>query len=59
MLYLVNEMYKQRDKTINITFGKPIPYQTFDRSKSHLEWAVCIRDHVYKLEKNPAHIFEH
>ncbi len=53
MLYLVNEMYKQRDKTIKITFGKPIPYQTFDKRMKNLEWAQKVREHIYNLEKNP------
>ena len=53
MLYLVNEMYKQRGKTIKITFGKPIPYQTFDKRMKNLEWAQKIREHVYDVETNP------
>ena len=53
MLYLVNEMYKQRDKTIKITFGKPIPYQTFDKRMKNLEWAQKIREHVYNIETDP------
>ncbi|MCP4553230.1 MAG: glycerol acyltransferase [Bacteroidetes bacterium] len=53
MLYLVNEMYKQRDKTINITFGKPIPYQTLDKRMTNTNWAEKIRMHVYELEANP------
>lgn len=53
MLYLVNETYKQYNKTINIVIGDPIPWQTFDRSKSGLEWAAVVRDKVYELkEKN-------
>ncbi len=53
MLYLVDETYKQYDKTIHIIFGEPIPWETFDRSKSDLEWAAMVRDKVYELkEKN-------
>ena len=49
MLYLVDEMYKQKDKTVTITFGKPIPYQTFDKQHSHAAWAAIIKQHVYAL----------
>jgi 1-acyl-sn-glycerol-3-phosphate acyltransferase len=52
MLYLVNEMYKQRDKTIKITFGKPIPYQIFDKRMSTLAWSQKVREHVYEVEKD-------
>ncbi|HOZ30306.1 MAG TPA: 1-acyl-sn-glycerol-3-phosphate acyltransferase [Bacteroidales bacterium] len=45
MLYLVDEMMKQRGRTIVITFGKPIPYSTFDKSKDYKEWA----DYLYQL----------
>ena len=52
MLYLVNETYKQFNKTFNIVIGDPIPWQTFDRSKSDLEWAAMVRDKVYELKAN-------
>ena len=49
MLYLVDEMYKNVHKTFRVTIGKPIPWQTFDKSKSPMEWAQFVRDQVYKL----------
>ncbi len=49
MLYLVDEMYKNRFKTFRITIGKPIPWQTFDKSKTPLEWAQYVQDKVYEL----------
>jgi len=53
MLYLVDETYKQYDKTIHIVFGEPIAWETFDRSKKDLEWAAMVREKVYELkEKN-------
>jgi putative hemolysin len=54
MLYLVDEMVKQKDKEIKITFGRPIPYQTFDRSKKDIEWAKEIKSIVYQIEKGGA-----
>ncbi len=49
MLYLVNEMFKNRHKTFTLTIGKPISWQTFDSSKSPLEWVNYVREIVYKL----------
>lgn len=53
MLYLVDEMYHQRDKVLNIIFGKPIPWQTFDKRHTDLDWAQRIKSHVYHLETSP------
>lgn len=50
MLYLANECFKNRHKTFTITIGKPIPWQTFDSSRTPLEWAAYVRDIVYKME---------
>ena len=49
MLFLVDEMYKNVHKTFYVKIGKPIPWQTFDRSKSAAEWAQYVQDEVYKL----------
>lgn len=49
MLYLVDEMFKNRHKTFTVTIGKPIPWQTFDQSKTPSEWAQYVKDIVYKL----------
>lgn len=48
---LPGEVFKQRNKTIPIVYGKPIPYTTFDDSKTHLEWAQEVKKIVYDLEK--------
>ena len=50
MLYLADEMLKNRHKTFTITIGKPIPWQTFDESRSPLQWAQYVKDIVYKLK---------
>lgn len=52
MLYLVDEMYKNQHKTFTITFGKPIPWQTFDKSKNATEWAQWVKDVVYRMAPN-------
>lgn len=49
MLFLVDEMYKNVHKSFRVTIGKPIPWQTFDKSKSPAEWAQFVREQVYKL----------
>jgi putative hemolysin len=49
MLYLVDEMFKNKHKTFTITIGKPISWETFDKSKSPAEWAEYVKDIVYKL----------
>ena len=49
MLYLVDEMYKNVHKTFTVKIGKPIAWQTFDKTKSPMEWAQIVRGRVYKL----------
>ena len=49
MLFLVDEMYKNVGKDFRITIGKPIPWQTFDKSKTPAEWAQFVKDKVYSL----------
>lgn len=49
MMFLVDEMYKNVHKTFKVTIGKPIPWETFDKSKTPTEWAQYVRDIVYTL----------
>lgn len=49
MLFLVDEMYKNVHKTFRVAIGKPIPWQTFDKSKTPMEWAQFVRNRVYEL----------
>jgi len=50
MLYLAKETFKQKNKTIKIVFGKPIPSSFFDTSKSDKEWAEWVKNKVYQLK---------
>ena len=50
MLYLPDEMFSQKGKEIAIVFGKPVPWQTFDKSKSAPEWADWVKNLSYSLE---------
>ena len=49
MLFLVDEMYKNVGKSFSVTIGKPIPWQTFDKSKTPMEWVKFVQDTVYSL----------
>lgn len=51
MLYLVDELYLQRNKTIYISFGKPIKTADVINNKNSKEWAQKIKDEVYALSK--------
>ena len=50
MLYLVDEMFKQRGQTISLTIGKPIPYTTFDKTKTPAKWAEWVKKETYKMK---------
>ncbi len=50
MLYLVDELFRQRGKTVDLVFGEPIPWQTFDRTKSAAEWAEWVKEKSYQLQ---------
>ena len=49
MLLLPHEMFKQRGKSFTLTFGKPIPWQTFDHSRTQVQWAEEVKKVVYEL----------
>ena len=53
LIFLPDEMFKQEGKKIKLIFGKPIPYETFDKSHSHKEWAEILKKYVYALEQDP------
>jgi putative hemolysin len=50
MLYLADELFRQKGKTIDLVFGKSIPWQTFDKSKSAPEWAEWVKGKSYELK---------
>ena len=50
MIYLPDVMFRCNHQTFRISFGKPIPWQTFDKYKTPHEWAQWIRSVVYKLK---------
>jgi putative hemolysin len=48
MLFLVDEMYRNTHKDFRVVIGKPIPWQTFDKSRTAMEWAKYVEDMVYE-----------
>lgn len=51
MLFLADEMYKNVHKTFDVTIGKPIPWQTFDKNRTPAQWAQYVKDIVYDLQQ--------
>jgi putative hemolysin len=49
MLYLADEMFRQKGKEISLVFGKAIPWQTFDKSRTLPEWADWVKSKTYEL----------
>ena len=42
-------MYRQKNKTVFVKFGKPLSFKTFGKDKNHQEWAKWVKDKVYAL----------
>ena len=51
MLYLVDEMYGAHGKHFKVHVLPPIPYTTFDPTKSPKEWAQYVKEQIYKNQK--------
>lgn len=54
MLFLPDEMFKQKHQTITIYFGPPIHPESLDKSKNFHEWANEIKNYIYSgcIQKN-------
>ncbi|HOS46964.1 MAG TPA: glycerol acyltransferase, partial [Paludibacter sp.] len=52
MMYLADEMFKQKGNHFTVKIGKPIPWQTFDKSKTPFEWAQWVREQCYKIKQS-------
>ena len=50
MLFLADEMFKQKGNTINFIFGKAIGWESFNKSATPLQWAQQVKNHVYDLK---------
>ncbi len=49
MFYLADETFRHKNQKFIITFGKPISYKHFDKSKTLDQWVAEVRNIVYKL----------
>lgn len=49
MALLPDEMYRSRGRHYRVVFGKPLPPETFDRSRTATEWAEWLKQQVYKI----------
>ncbi len=55
MLYLADELFRQKGKTISLSFGSPVSWMTFERTKKAVEWADWVKSLSYSLgSKTPA-----
>jgi putative hemolysin len=57
MLYLVDEMYNQRNKVLPIIVGKPISFKTFDQRHDDWTWARKVKHFVYRLQDAESAVF--
>lgn len=50
MMFLPDEMFRQKGRSFGIYFGKPIPIASLDGSKSPAQWAEHVREICYNLK---------
>ncbi|WP_280673224.1 MULTISPECIES: 1-acyl-sn-glycerol-3-phosphate acyltransferase [unclassified Dysgonomonas] len=53
MVFLPDEMFKNKNKTFSVIFGQPIPYSFFDQTRSMKQWAEYMKKETYMLGQNP------
>jgi putative hemolysin len=51
-LYLVDELYKHKNESVSMYFGKPIKYTDLTKEKTDVEWAEEIKQIAYSLKNN-------
>ena len=49
MALLPDEMYRSQGGHYEVRIGKPIPWQTFTKEKTAIEWANYVKERVYQL----------
>lgn len=49
MMYLPKETFNKKGSTFTLVIGKPIKWETLDKSKTPKEWAEEIKNIVYQL----------
>jgi putative hemolysin len=58
MLFLPDEMFKQKGHTVKIHYGKPFDPSVLDSSRSHRQWATLIKRYIYSPEFRQGVTFE-
>ena len=51
MIYLPDEIFTNKSRTFTIHFGKPISWETFNKSRSAAAWATWVKEVAYNLVK--------
>lgn len=51
MIYLPDEMFRQKGEKLTLVFGQPISWKTFNKSRTPAQWAAWIKHEVYELGK--------
>ena len=51
MMLLPDEMMHCRGQEYAVHIGKPIPWQTFDRSRTPVQWAQWVKGKVYEMDE--------
>lgn len=59
MLFLANEMFKQKNQTLQITFGNPILSKQLGGPKNHQNMAYEIMEYVYAIGSGETTPFEY
>lgn len=49
MLYLSDELFRQRNGSFSLRIGEPIPYDTFTKDKNLGKWVNFVRTKTYEL----------
>jgi len=49
LFFLPDEMFKNKHQDFSVVFGNPIPWSTFDSTKSPQQWADEVRTKTYNL----------
>ena len=52
MLYLADELFRQKGQNVVVTVGDPIPASSLDTSKNDQQWAEWFRQHIYTLKRS-------
>lgn len=52
LVFLPDEMFKNKNQTFSVIFGEPIPYTVFDNTKTSRQWAEYVKEIVYNLSQS-------